>query len=203
MSDKVKTLVQIAFDMFARMYGTPSAATSSSTPSGQQTSLLGGPYEQLSTPSTGRWTSSTQSRSSGLKSQAFSSDLQSSPSANSMRTTRRHGHVTQRPSYVSPPPMVQQNFISNTMSGIQSQQMAGPEFDVGRHHVSGYNGNSFPTGDLTVDDDWLQRYSMNFPTSASAFDGSPTATGYETLDNVAIAQVMIQSPNARIPDGCR
>jgi hypothetical protein len=171
MRTRVETLAQKAFSVYVGLHGLPSATNSSSSRSRQQGSL-GSTFPPLSTPRTSETHHSpSASRSTAAPSQAYSMDLQSSPTPNPMMTDPR----TQRPnmgppSFMVMPHIVQQNFVTNPMSSsLQAQHSSHshPSFSVQlQDSIVAYSDTSFSDSNMNpTGDEWAYNPGYDGPSS--------------------------------------
>ncbi|PVH73858.1 hypothetical protein DL98DRAFT_42848 [Cadophora sp. DSE1049] len=196
MSEKVKNLAQQAFSLFTGIHGMGSSSNSSSSTSLQQPSL-GSSYEMVDPRSTQGRHSSSASRSSAARSQAYSADIQSSPTPHSMiMNSRDHRHsMPPPPSYMNmqqqQPQMSPHNFMQNTMNiGMQSQHSTHQPFPVDMtNNIAAFGTNQFQ--DSTLNSNSEEWYGVGFDAGATNFNGNSTAASFVALSSGQINQTMI------------
>jgi hypothetical protein len=200
MKDRVETLVQQAFRLSVELYGLPSSVNSSSATSGPQTSLLGGSFEQISTPrTTGRQQSSSASRSITTRSQVYSMDVSSTPSRNSMvASSRRHG-TDMLPPVINLQSMPPQNFVTSNIGASHPAHEWYPVGTVGLSDDSTtFIGSNFDESDLGASG--AQWSGMDFDSSPANFSDNHTPVNMARTEFVSnLAQTLISPPE----DGSR
>ncbi|KAH7343059.1 hypothetical protein BKA65DRAFT_552670 [Rhexocercosporidium sp. MPI-PUGE-AT-0058] len=196
MTEKVTSLAQQAFSIFTGLHAMGLSSNSSSSRSLQQTSL-GSSYELVNPRSIEGRHSSSASLSSTARSQAYSADMQTSQTPNSMVPNRRDRRNTMPP----PPPylnmqqqMTPHNFMESTISvGMQSQHSAHQSFPVSMsNNIAAFGTGQFQDNALSSNsDEW---YGVDFDGPPANFNGNQTAAGFVSLSGGQINQAMI-TPN--------
>ena len=205
MKTRVETLVYQAFSIYLGLNGSPSTTNSSSSRSHQQVSMSDGSFQHLSTPSTSRGKiSSSGTRSTAARSQAYSMDVASSPPAISMAPrSLSQGHpTTMGPPFMAMAQMPAQNFGPNTMrSPLPTEQRRHRSF----HSTMTNNLNGFPEGPFVNnglaagDSSWellRDAENMNFNNTDANFYGGHPPHNLTPADYVGISS----SPLQTLPD---
>jgi len=195
MSEKVKNLAQQAFSLFTGIHGMGSSSNSSSNRSLQQQSV-GSSYELVDARSTQGRHSSSASRASVPRSQAYSADIQSSPVPQSvLLNSRNHRHSMPPPSYMNmqqqQPQISPHNFMQNTLDiGMQSQHAAHQAFPVDMaNSMAAFGTNQFQDSTLTSNsEEW---YGVDFDSGATTFSGNSNAASFAALSSGQMNQTMI------------
>lgn len=190
MKTRVENLVYQAFSLYLGLNGSPSTTNSSSSGSGRQSSMLGGPFQHLSTPRTSRGQiSSSGSRSTAAQSQAYSMDVSSSPAAILMATrSLSQGHPTRMaPPFIAMPRMPAQNYTPNTMqSPMPNEQPAHRGFhSTMTGNLDNFAGDPFVNNNLGAGDG---EWHMDFNSTDASFYGGHPAPGLNSAGFVDISR---------------
>jgi hypothetical protein len=178
MESRVVNAAKVAFEMWSRIYRSDrsSASTNSSSLVSQQLpSYLGGSWQHISTPGTGRHRLSTTTPSTGVQSQAFSMDIASSPTGSSMMMIRRsqrdnavQGMV---PSFEQPQSPYDQHAMGG---GIPAEHRGHTGFPGGT--MNSTVGDPFTNNQMGAGNE--QYYAMEYDNTGVAFnDGGNAAVG--------------------------
>ena len=190
MKTRVEDLVYLAFKLHLGLTGSPSVTNSSSsrTRSGQQSSLLGGSFQNLSTPTNRGQHSSLTSRSTAAQSQAYSMDVASSPVALQMASrSLSQGHPTRMgPQFMTAPRIPNQAFASNTISPSMSNdhQTHGTFHSNMAGTIGNFGGDPFADSSLGAGD---SQWQMDFATGNPGFYGSHPAPALNSAGYVDIS----------------
>jgi len=121
MKGRIVALVERAFEVHFRINGHCSSTSSSST---RSLALLGGSFEQISTPSTavGR-ISTSSSRSTAIRNVSFSTPFHEPSSGNQMLPNSRTQVSEMGSPYMNLQPIIPQGFVQNSMAPTAQSQL--------------------------------------------------------------------------------
>lgn len=191
MCDKIKSIVQQAFSVFARLHGLPSATNSDSTRSTQQQSYLSGSYAVVSPNSTLQRNSSSASRASAVGDQVLPMGLQGSPSASQMMPVVRNHHSRNMapPAYISMQQVPQSSFVQGSMGmGLQTQQP--PPQGFMPNNVAVFGASPFDDNSLNPGSDWFQ-VNYDIANTGATFNVNNAASDFVSHSGGSIHEPMI------------
>jgi hypothetical protein len=199
MKGRMQALADKAFSVYVGVYGAPSSSNSSSIRSRPQDSLLGGSFENMSTPRTtdGQHSMST-SRSTAAHSRSYSMENQVSPHGSQMMTDPRIHSTSMGSPFM--PRMVQQNFVPAPMNaGMQNNHPSHTRYPaVMETGIPSFAQCRFDTIDLNAGGEpW---YGFNIDHPEANFDatndaGSMNNSEFANLPTAPLAQTLVGSPD--------
>jgi len=201
MRTRVETLAQKAFSVYVGLHGLPSATNSSSSRSRQQGSL-GSSFPPLTTPRTSETHHSpSASRSTAAPSQAYSMDLQSSPTPNPRSQRPNMGP----PPYMVMPQIVQQNFVTNPMTApLQAQHPSHSHSAYSmqlQDNIAAFSDTPFSDGNMNpTGEEWA--YGTGYDGAGSTFSGGNSTNtlanaGFVGISSGSLNQSMVDASSPR------